>query len=448
MRYRTILLKLAGMCYINFERYLPKQLEFISVYLNWSLFGFFSFVHLHLAILFLLEMIRSSALEVITNAITMVIINVFAFFTLLYYKLNYKKYLRMVEYMNTQFLTRSAYGLTFMTAEKSYIVANRYTFWWTVMCMQGTLQWAIVPLFASTRTLPIELKYPMDELADPYYQIIYFLHSMCQYLLGVIFGNASSVLASTVIIASGQFDMLLCSLKNLQATAMTLNGSRLEQLRKLQSMVDSESEELNQYYLAAELMDDIEANTAKMRAALDRDPSKFQLSKKYLPQDNYLTDLTEELNFSIFACIRHHQMLIEFSAMMEDFFSVFVLLKSFQSTFQICNLLFTFLKIEGTAEQYFNMTAYLILTLLDVFQLCYFGETLKQQSSHIGDALLRCPWHLSGGPFRRIALIFLANCTKPLVMTGGKFFILDFQKLTSIMKASFSYFTLLQHLGK
>lgn len=164
MRYQTILLKFAGMCYTHFERYLPKKLEGFSVVLNWTIFGFFSFVHIHLAVLFFLEMIRSSTLEVITNAITMVIINVFAFFTLLYYKLNNKRYLQMVEFMNTRFLRRSAYGLTFMTAERSYIVANRYVFWWTTMCLQGTLQWVIIPLFASTRTLPIELKYPVDEM--------------------------------------------------------------------------------------------------------------------------------------------------------------------------------------------------------------------------------------------------------------------------------------------
>lgn len=55
-----------------------------------------------------------------------------------------------------------------------------------------------------------------------------------------------------------------------------------------------------------------------------------------------------------------------------------------------------------------------------------------QQSSHIGDALLRSPWYLCGGPFRRITSIILANCTQPLVMTGGKFFILGFNKLSSV----------------
>lgn len=111
-------------------------------------------------------------------------------------------------------------------------------------------------------------------------------------------------------------------------------------------MVDLTSEELNQYYLPAELMDNIEENTAKMQDDLKRDPTKFRPFTSHLPQDNYLNNLTEELNHAIFASIRHHQMLIEFSAMMEDFFSVFVLLKSFQSTFQICNLVFTFLMVS------------------------------------------------------------------------------------------------------
>lgn len=164
LRYQTILLKAVGMCNINCENYLPNRFVFLSIILNWIIFNFFSFVLLHLALLFVIEMIQSNALEVITNAITMVIINLFAFFTLLYYKLNYKKYLRMVDYMNEKFVKRSAYGLTFMTAERSYIVANRYTFWWTIMCLQGTMQWVIVPIFRSTRTFPIDIKYPMDEL--------------------------------------------------------------------------------------------------------------------------------------------------------------------------------------------------------------------------------------------------------------------------------------------
>lgn len=117
--------------------------------------------------------------------------------------------------------------------------------------------------------------------------------------------------------------------------------------RKLQSQLNFNSEEVNQYYLAAELMDDVEANSAQMQAELNENPGKFQPTNIYPPQDNYLTDLTEELNRAISSCAKQHQMLIEFCEMMEDFFSVFVLLKSFQTTFQICNLVYMFLKVSS-----------------------------------------------------------------------------------------------------
>lgn len=257
---------------------------------------------------------------------------------------------------------------------------------------------------------------------------------------------------------------------------------------------------MNQYYLGIELLDDVDGNAKRFQDELRRNPTKYNLKKKYAPQDNYLTDLTEELNEALLMSIRHHQMLIKFTKMLEDFFNIWVLLKSIQTTIQVGVLTYTFLKVNGfhflyreksifliffggcgrifqihaTVDQYFNLFSYVILTGLDVYSLCYFGEQLKSQTSRIGDALFRCPWHLCGGPFRRIASIILANTTKPCVMTGGKFFVLDFEKLTSvnflltthythihtyvhipicnfffqILKGSFSYFTLLQNMGK
>lgn len=47
----------------------------------------------------------------------------------------------------------------------------------------------------------------------------------------MIFANAITTMASSVMIMNGQFDMLFCSLKNIRATAMTLNGRRLKELK-------------------------------------------------------------------------------------------------------------------------------------------------------------------------------------------------------------------------
>lgn len=79
-----------------------------------------------------------------------------------------------------------------------------------------------------------------------------------------------------------------------------------------------------------------------------------------------------------------------------------------------------------------NLALYLMLTFLDILQMCYFGEILKLQSIRIGNGLFYSPWYLCGGQFRRSMSIILANVTKPLVITGGKFFVLDLSKMTGV----------------
>lgn len=54
------------------------------------------------------------------------------------------------------------------------------------------------------------------------------------------------------------------------------------------------------------------------------------------------------------------------------------------------------------------------------------------QSIRVGDAVLRCSWHLCGSRFRRDLSIILANTVVPIQLTGGKFFILDYTKVIAV----------------
>lgn len=182
------------------------------------------------------------------------------------------------------------------------------------------------------------------------------------------------------------------------------------------------------------MLDDVEENSALALRKLKDEKAAHGGSAHRVrkPQDNYLLDFEYELSEALRACIQHHQALVTFSEMIEDFFNFFILMKSLQTTFQMCNIYFTIIKTNATMFQYINLGSYIILSSLDLYQMCYFGEALKQQSNRIGSALLRCPWHLCGGRFRRDMSIILSNTMKPLVMTGGQFFVLDFGKLTGV----------------
>lgn len=73
---------------------------------------------------------------------------------------------------------------------------------------------------------------------------------------------------------------------------------------------------------------------------------------------------------------------------------------------------------------------YFLLSFLDILELGCFGEILKQQSLKVDNALFHSPWHLCGGQFRRPMSIFLMKSRRLALLTGGKFFILDFTKMS------------------
>lgn len=160
MKGPNFLMKTCAMSHIDFARHLPASLAFLSVVINMGIYLLWAFIHVHLTLLFILDITKADAtIDRVTNGITMTIIHSFGFFTISYYQYNRHKYLRIVDFMNTKFVPRSAVGLTFTTSERSYLTANRFTFIWTALCIVGTVQWAVWPLFSSTRALPINVNY-------------------------------------------------------------------------------------------------------------------------------------------------------------------------------------------------------------------------------------------------------------------------------------------------
>lgn len=162
MRVPTFLMQTCGMCHIDFARHLPESFAFLSFAINIVYFLIIALIHVHLAVLYVMEIMQNDVtIDRITNGITMSIIESMGVITLVYYQLNRRKYLKLVKFMNSKFLFRSAYGLTYITSERSYLTAHRYTFYWTLCCVFGCVQWTIFPLFSSIRTLPLNVSYPM-----------------------------------------------------------------------------------------------------------------------------------------------------------------------------------------------------------------------------------------------------------------------------------------------
>lgn len=225
------------MARFEFSQYLPQFLHFLPSAINWFIFIMQTFLLLHVDLLFITDFFTvfgkaAGTLEVVTSLITMIIITSFSYFNVLFFQLTRKKYLKIVDFINQNFRRRSAMGVTCITTERTYLLAKRLAIYWTISCLVGTLQWVVVALFSEGRAHPLAVTYRVvDQKESPYYEIIFVMHSICQFLTGISFANANNVLFSLSFLICGQFDILFCSLKNLRNTAMVLNGKQLNNLK-------------------------------------------------------------------------------------------------------------------------------------------------------------------------------------------------------------------------
>lgn len=107
--------------------------------------------------------------------------------------------------------------------------------------------------------------------------------------------------ASFIIMLCGQYDILYANLKNLgKVTAL---GDH-EKIKKERKNFNAENEEWNQYLVSEEKVDNIETTAILYKNEME----------------------------AVNDCVKHHEMIIEFSKMLQDVYSIFISSKLFYSS--------------------------------------------------------------------------------------------------------------------
>ncbi|XP_028043245.1 odorant receptor 49b-like [Bombyx mandarina] len=95
-----------------------------------------------------------------------------------------------------------------------------------------------------------------------------------------------------------------------------------------------------------------------------------------------------------------------------------------------------------------SMVGYILGASLEVFLFCFQGEFLRNASEEIADAAYECPWYTLTQPLKRTLLIIMMRAQSPVILTAGGFIDLSIREFMGILKASYSFFTVLQHVNE
>ncbi|EDV49904.1 putative odorant receptor 85e [Drosophila erecta] len=408
----------------------PKRLELVGQLLAKAYSSMVIFTSLHLGVLFTkttLDVLPTGELQAITDALTMTIIYFFTAYGTIYWCLRSRHLLAYMEHMNREYRHHSLAGVTFVSSHAAHRMSRNFTVAWIMSCLLGVTFWGVSPLMMGIRMLPLHCWYPFDALAPITYTAVYATQLFGQILVGMTFSFGGSLFVTLSLLLLGQFDVLYCSLKNLDAHAKLLAGESVNALSLLQEelLLGDSTRELNQYALLQEHATDL---------------LRLSAGRKCPGQGNAFHNALVE-------CVRLHRFILHCAQELENLFSPYCLVKSLQITIQLC--LLVFVGVSGTREvlRIVNQLQYLGLTVFELLMFTYCGELLSRHSIRSGDAFWRGAWWKHAHFIRQDILIFLVNSRRAVHVTAGKFYVMDVNRLRSVITQAFSFLTLLQKLA-
>ncbi|XP_063709127.1 odorant receptor 83a-like [Culicoides brevitarsis] len=438
-------LKIVGSWNFSFD-FLPENLRFIGRFIA-NCYRLFIFINLaHIETLLLITSYKVYVKDGLIDAF-LFFVNVIVFLWVvivdIYYVLTQKGLEKVFVLINEGFRYRSAPGLTYVTIDSGYNAAVKFHKYWHVWVIFVVNGYASASLFSKTLQLPLPVWYPFDLDVGNRFLIIWIIQYIAQFYLGILYATAIGVVMYTVILFISQFDILCASIKNIPYTALIKAGIDKRALMKLQDDYRNTPQELNQYSMASniELFEDIDQLDLKIDASKTFEDFKLTVETFNDPK------VAKCLKEAIVDCIEHHIAISDQLKKFEKQMSVLLLIKYGDINLLLAIILFAILISEEFARK-FALGCYLCCPIFELTNLSYFGQVLTLQSTRVIESVINSDWHLYMMPVKKELSIMLARGVQPFVLTAGHLVNITASSFISVVKLSFSYYTLLEKFKK
>nr|BAH66342.1 olfactory receptor [Bombyx mori] len=140
-----------------------------------------------------------------------------------------------------------------------------------------------------------------------------------------------------------------------------------------------------------------------------------------------------------------HQAILDCISELQNHFSPALLVQLLTSVVIICVTAYQ-LAVEKSSDllRKFTMASFLFAMSTEMFTFGYQGGHLSHDSMEVATAAYSCPWYTFPTSLKRSLLVIMIRAQQPALLTAGGFTTLSLETFVTIMKASYSFFTVLQ----
>ncbi|RZF36188.1 hypothetical protein LSTR_LSTR012812 [Laodelphax striatellus] len=166
----------------------------------------------------------------------------------------------------------------------------------------------------------------------------------------------------------------------------------------------------------------------------------------------------EEMDRLVIECIRGHQQMLRVADLMESVFSLLNLFQMLLSTILICTCGFMLMIAltdsttevsETPVQSFIRISKHLCFFSSMTRQLTIFswaGFVVNDKTGNLQEVFYSSDWTGMSQKTKRQLLIAMTRANKPSKVTAGKFYVVSLQSYAAIMRASYTYFTMLYRL--
>uniref|UniRef100_A0A182NZ53 Uncharacterized protein n=1 Tax=Anopheles dirus TaxID=7168 RepID=A0A182NZ53_9DIPT len=161
----------------------------------------------------------------------------------------------------------------------------------------------------------------------------------------------------------------------------------------------------------------------------------------------HLTDT--ERSFFQRECILHHIRTKQLIEKINEIFSPILLVQLFTSTSVICVIAFAAsMPTDGADSQTMLMVLYLIAAIYQLFQFCWYGQRLQNESTALPLSVYDVEWERCAQNFKTSHRILLLYSQRQIDMRAWSFSAMSLETFSTIIRSAASYFTVLQTLAE
>ncbi|XP_072380430.1 odorant receptor Or2-like [Diabrotica undecimpunctata] len=166
--------------------------------------------------------------------------------------------------------------------------------------------------------------------------------------------------------------------------------------------------------------------------------------------DKYTIKMRSQLNTSwskaclatLKKCVHLHQDIIQYIKDYNDLFRTVTLFDAIQSSVQLSSIVLEVVMTGPTFTKLLEAVSFASSTLIRLFIFYWYADDVLIQSTRITQALIESNWHEQPIKIQKMMLFIIMRSNRQLKMDLGQFTNMSLNVFITIIRASYSYFTL------